>query len=154
MRSCSCAETTVGTAPAARADLFSGRRLRERGHLALQAAEIHEHGPVRLGGQGPERGDDLWQRRGHDDDVGREQILEADGAGDVAGPRGIEGPDVVRAPECKRERAADETAAGDADAHQTAAATGRPTAAAIAGIIAISFSKFSNVSDWKPSFSA
>ena len=104
--------------------------------------------------QRPERRNDLRQRRRDDDDVGGQKVLEARGSRDLAGARGVVRPHVVRVTESERERAADEAAAGDTDAHQTAAATGRPTAAATAGSIRMSASKFSNVSDWKPSLSA
>jgi len=82
------------------------------------------------------------------------------GSPDRAGGRGVPGParveceNVVVPTEREGDRPADEPAPGDADAHQTGAATGRPTAPAIAGSSDMSFSKFSKVSDWKPSLSA
>ena len=82
------------------------------------------------------------------------KVVESRHRPDIAGPRGVVCPDVVVISERERERPADETAARDPDAHQTAAAIGRPMADATAGSIAMSFSKFSNVSDWKPSVRA
>ena len=126
----------------------------EGGDVAFQAADIHEDGVARAAREGPQRRHDVRLRRRHDDDIRVEEVLELRDRGDVPGPGRVERANVVVLTQRKGDRSADEPAPGDADAHQTGAATGRPTAPAIAGSSDISFSKFSKVSDWKPSLSA